>query len=404
MSMRIHDVEAIRIREPAWPELKEWCTGPLDTLFDLGRQLREQPVGLFNAPVGMRADSTFYVIVRVRTDNGLEGLGGIGLGSEAMARFIENQLRPLVLGENPFNVELLWEKMYRSTVNIGRKGFVLEAISGIDIALWDIMGKATNQPVYNLLGGRTRERIRAYASRLYAMRDLDQLAELARGYVSAGFTAVKMRFGYGPEDGRAGMRQNEALVRTVREAIGPDVELMADAYMGWTANYAIEMIRRLEDYDLAWVEEPLLPDDPDGYARIRASVRTPIAGGEHEFTRWGFKALIEKGAVDIAQPDVNRVGGITEARKIWALASAHHLPVVPHSGNFHNLHLIMAHLNSPLAEYFPPDVRDGDTFFSELFVGEPVAKDGYITLSERPGLGVELNPALLEEFQVHPKD
>lgn len=398
--MRISDIKTIRVRAPEWPEVKEWCTNPLDNLFETGLILREQAMGLFNAPKELRSDQVLYVIVQVSTDEGLEGIGGIGLGSDAVARLVENQLRPLVLGESPFNVELLWEKMFRATVNIGRKGLVLEAISGIDIALWDIMGKATGQPVHNLLGGQTRERIRAYASRLYPVEDLEFLAEAARRYAAAGFTAMKMRFGYGPADGRAGMRQNEILVQTVREAIGPDIELMADAYMGWTTNYAIEMIRRLADYDLAWVEEPLLPDDLDGYARIRSAVRTPIATGEHEFTRWGFKELILKGAADILQPDVNRVGGITEARKIWALASAHNLPVVPHSGNFHNLPLIMAHTNSPLAEYFPGDIRDGDTFFSELFTGEPVADAGYLTLSDKPGLGVELNPAIIDEFQL----
>ena len=398
--MRISEVKAIRIQAPEWPEVKEWCTNPLDNLFETGLKLREQSMGLFNAPKELRGDQVLYVVVQVSTDEGLQGIGGIGLGSEAVARLVENQIQPLVLGESPFNVELLWEKMFRATVNIGRKGLVLEAISGIDIALWDIMGKATGQPVYNLLGGRTRERIRAYASRLYPVEDLEMLAEAARQYAAAGFTAMKMRFGYGPADGRAGMRQNEALVRTVREAIGPDIELMADAYMGWTTTYAIEMIRRLVDYDLAWVEEPLLPDDLDGYARIRAAVQTPIATGEHEFTRWGFKELIQKGAADILQPDVNRVGGITEAHKIWALASAHNLPVVPHSGNFHNLPLIMAHLNSPLAEYFPGDIRDGDTFFSELFLGEPVAEGGYLTLSDKPGLGVVLNPAIIDEFQI----
>jgi len=398
--MRISDIQVIRIRTPQWPDVEEWCTNPLDNLFETGLKLREQSMGLFNAPKELRSDEVFYVIVQLRTDDGLEGIGGIGLGSEAVARLVEHHLGPLVLGHSPFDVELLWEKMFRSTVNIGRKGLVLEAISGIDIALWDIMGKATGQPVYNLLGGRTRDRIRAYASRLYPVKDLALLADSANRYAAAGFTAMKMRFGYGPADGRAGMRGNEELVRTVREAIGPDIELMADAYMGWTTTYAIEMIRRLAEYELAWVEEPLLPDDLDGYARIRAAVQTPIATGEHEFTRWGFKELIQKGAADIIQPDVNRVGGITEARKIWALASAHNLPVVPHSGNFHNLHLIMAHINSPLAEYFPPEMRDGDTFFSEFFNGEPVAESGYLTLSDQPGLGIQLNPAIIDEFQI----
>ena len=398
--MRIADVEVIRIREPQWPEFKWWITSPMDALFEERDLFRKRPFGLFNSPAGIRTDPVFIVIVRVRTDDGVYGLGGIGLGSEAVAQVIEHQLKPLVLGENPFNVEFLWDKMFRSTVNVGRRGLVLESISGIDIALWDIMGKVTGQPVYNLLGGRTRSRIRCYASGVYAQEDLEAVQSLICKYLEMGFTAFKMRFGYGPQDGRAGMRKNYELVRTFRETIGPDVDLMGDAYMGWNTLYAIEMLRMIEEFQLTWIEEPILPDDLDGYAQIRVRTRTPIAAGEHEFTRWGFKLLIEKGAVDYLQPDANRVGGVTEARKIWALAAAHDMPVVPHMHNYHNLHLIMAHMNSPLAEYLGGHGRDGDTFFSELFVGEAVPENGYIILSDRPGMGVELNEAVVEEFRI----
>ncbi len=398
--MRISRVEALRIRQPEFETFPWWCTSPLDLLYDEGKKGRERGAGLFNVPIDLRRDQVFHVIVRVTTDDGLTGLGAIGLGSQAMADAVERLLAPLVLGRNPFDVELMWELMYRSTINVGRKGLMLEAISGIDIALWDILGKATRQPVYNLLGGRTRERIRAYASALYADEDLDRLASTARSFVARGFTAVKMRFGYGPLDGRPGMRKNAELVRVVRQAIGDDVDLMADAYMGWTTQYAIEMIRMLEDAHLAWVEEPISPDDLDGYARIRASTRTAIAGGEHEFTRYGFKELITRGCVDYVQLDVNRVGGVTEARKVWALAAAHSLPVVPHSQNYHNQHLIMSHVNSPLSEYLPPDFRDGDTFLSELFIGDAVARDGHITLSSEPGMGVALNEPAIADYLI----
>jgi L-alanine-DL-glutamate epimerase-like enolase superfamily enzyme len=305
-------------------------------------------------------------------------------------------LAPILLGQNPFDVELLWEQMFRSTMNYGRKGVALEAISAVDIAIWDLMGKTTGQPVYNLLGGKTRDRIQVYASRLYAHRDLDLLAGQATHFVRQGFRAMKQRFGYGPRDGLEGMRRNLDLVRAVREAIGPDVELMADAYMGWDVPYAIRMIRMLEDagLNLKWVEEPLIPDDIDGYARVRRAVSTPISGGEHEFTRYGFRQLIDAEAVDILQPDVNRVGGITEARKIWALAAANNLSVIPHAGQMHNYHVVMSHLNSPMAEYFPPaeegGALDDDTLFWELFEGEPRAECGFIQLSGAPGLGLEL--------------
>ena len=397
--MRIAKVDAIRIREPEWSPPIWWSTTPTDVLFDLGREMREMAVGLYNAPIEMRKDKVTVVIVKVTTDDGIEGLGGIALGSEAMAQVVENILGPLVIGSSPFDVELLWEKMYRSTINIGRKGLVLEAISGIDIALWDIMGKATRQPVYNLLGGKTRGKLRAYASSLYAMNKPERLAEIAAGYSKDGFTAMKMRFGYGPGDGRSGMKKNLELVKVVREAIGDDIDLMADAYMGWTAQYAIEMLRMLEPYHLTWVEEPVIPDDIEGYARIKREGGVAIAGGEHEFTRWGFRELIERRAVDYVQLDVNRVGGLTEARKIVALAQAFNLPVVPHAHNYHNLHLVMASANMPLAEFFPHPERDGDTFFSELFHGEPTVVNGEIALSDQPGFGVSLNDEVVGRYR-----
>jgi L-alanine-DL-glutamate epimerase-like enolase superfamily enzyme len=287
--------------------------------------------------------------------------------------------------------------MFRSTINYGRKGVVLEAISAIDIAIWDILGKATGQPVYNLLGGRTRERIPVYASRLYAHRDLDWLAAQADTFCKRGFRGMKQRFGYGPRDGLEGMRRNVELVRAVRNAVGPDIELMADAYMGWDVAYSIRMIAILEDagLNLKWIEEPLIPDDIEGYVRIRRAVRTPISAGEHEFTRYGYRELIRREAVDILQPDVNRMGGITEARKVWAMAAAYDIPVIPHAGQMHNYHLVMANLNSPMAEYFPaPDeggALDDDTLFWQLFDGEPRAEDGHVRLPARPGLGLTLN-------------
>ena len=401
--MQIADVEAIRIAAPDWPPQEGWTTSPMDALYDDAARFRERPMGRYNGLVDVRTDPVFVVIVRVTTDDGLTGLGGVALGSEPLALVVERHLRPLVLGASPFDTELLWERMYRGTVNIGRKGLVVEAISGIDIALWDIVGKATGQPVYNLLGGRTRSRVRAYCSAGHTSGSIEAMAENARRRRDEqGFTAFKMWFGYGPRDGRAGMRRNVECVRALRDALGPDTDLMADAYMGWNVPYSIEMIRQLEEFELAWVEEPVMPDDVAGYARIRAAVRTPIAGGEHEFTRWGFRALIEAGAVDILQPDVNRVGGITEARKIWALAQAYDLPVVPHSHNFHNQHLILAHLNSPLSEFFPDDYLDGDTFFSSLFVGEVRVEDGHIALEDRPGLGIELNEDVVARHRIEP--
>lgn len=399
--MRISDVEAIPLQCPVGAceaADGEFLVTPLHALPNTPEILGEGFVGLRSGPVNA-------VIVRVTTDDGITGLGSVGVGSGAAVYIVEQHLQSILVGQNPFDVELLWETMFRSTLNYGRKGVVLEAISAIDIALWDIMGKALGQPVYNLLGGKTRDKIRVYASRLYAEEDLDALARKAEGFVKRGFTALKQRFGYGPQDGIAGMRKNVALVRAVRDAVGVDVALMADAYMGWNVSYAVKMIRMLEDagVNLDWVEEPLVPDDIDGYARIRRSVRTPISAGEHEFTRYGYRELIQREAVDILQPDVNRVGGITEARKVWAMAAANNLVVIPHSGQLHNYHLVMASLNSPMAEYFPGPAEgaplDDDTLFWELFDGEPTAVDGAVALSGEPGLGLRLRDERIRQWK-----
>ena len=374
---------------------------------------RSGPPAHFEQPPRLTPSSVFYearhrdqngnqrvgeLIVEVETDDGHVGLGNVGAARGNVLYMIEQHLKPILIGESPFDVELLWERMYRQTVKFGRKGAAVEAISGVDLALWDIMGKATGQPVYNLLGGRTRDRIRLYASRLYPSENFDQVAQEAASYVGQGFTAMKLRFGHGPRSGNAGMRRNLDLLGAVRAAIGPDIDLAADVHMGWDVPYSIRMIRQIEDagHDLAWVEEPVMPDDIDGYAAIAAAVDTPIAGGEHEFTRFGFKDLIERRAVDIVQLDVNRAGGITEAIKIWALAAAHNLQVIPHAGQLHNYHLIMAKMNSPMAEYFPPPsgACDSNDIFWKIFDGEPIAEAGHIRLADTPGLGLTLKPGI----------
>ena len=386
----------------------------------LGSQGDPPAKGVGNVLV--RPTSTFYepqtgrgpgrppiesLVVQVTTDDGITGLGSAGAALGHARYTIDHHLRHIVLGADPWDTEALWERMFRESINYGRTGMAIEAISAIDIAIWDILGKAAGVPVYKLLGGRTRERIQVYASRLYATEDLDALAAEAQAFLDQGFTMVKQRFGYGPRQGLAGMRRNVELVRTVREVVGPDVELAADAYMGWDLRYAIRMVRMLEDegLDLAWVEEPLMPDDHDGYAQLRAAVGTPISGGEHEFTRYGFKELIERGCVDILQPDVNRCGGITEARKIWAMAAAHDLPVIPHAGQMHNHHLVMAHMNSPFAEYFPPPdpgmPPDPNETFWRVFRGDPVARDGHVTLRDDvPGLGLELDEETIARYRL----
>ena len=309
-------------------------------------------------------------------------------------------LKSLVVGQDPFATETIWERMYRGTIALGR-GTASQAISLVDIALWDAKGKALGMPVYRLLGGPTDPRIRAYASRLYGP-NIDALQKEAAGYVQEGFTAMKQRFAYGPAAGIQGMRKNRDLVKAVRGAIGPDVELMVDCCRSFDAIYAIKMIRMVEEFDLSFVEEPVLPHDIPGYARVRNAVGVPISGGEHEYLRFGFREWLEKGAADIIQPDVNRAGGFTEVAKISAMASTWGVPVIPHGGQMHNYHFIASDTNAPLAEYFPPseDGRDGNAAYWRIVRGEPVARGGYIELQERPGLGLELNQEAIDRFRV----
>jgi L-rhamnonate dehydratase len=275
------------------------------------------------------------------------------------------------------------------------------AISAVDIALWDLLGKSAKQPVYRLLGGRTKQRIPVYASRLYSV-PLGELAAEAKRYKNEGYKAMKLRFGWGPTDGAAGMQRNVELVRTVRETVGDGIDVMADAYMGWTLDYAKRMLPLLEPFHLRWLEEAVIPDDIRGYAELKAYGRVPIAGGEHEFALYGFRDLLEARAVDYIQFDTNRVGGISQARKIAALAEAHSVPVIPHAGQMHNFHVVMASLNSPMAEYFPiVDVEVGNELFWYIFRGEPKAKDGFIDLDENvPGLGLTVIEEALKQFDV----
>ncbi len=365
-----------------------FCTNPMDLV-----TFREASMGNF-AFHG-------WVLVEIFTDSGLVGLGNDALAPPVTKALIDTYLKPMLIGADPWNIEYLWQQMYRRTIAFGRKGVALTAISAVDIALWDILGKDAKQPVFRLLGGRTKERIPVYASRLYAM-PLDELRVEARKYKDEGYGAMKLRFGWGPLDGAAGMQKNIALVRTVREVIGDGVDLMADAYMGWTLDYAKRMLPLLEPFGLRWLEEPVIPDDTRGYAELKRQMRIPIAGGEHEFTVFGFRELLEAGALDYIQFDTNRVGGISQARKICALAESFQVPVVPHAGQMHNYHVVMASLNSPIAEFFPKvDVEVGNELFWYIFDGEPVPVEGSIDLDDKtPGLGLTVNEESLQRFRV----
>ena len=388
--MNIKDIRTrvVRWRGKTVPLPPHFCTNPMDLL-----QLPEASMQTFMFHG--------WLVVEVFTDDGLVGIGNAALAPQVTKQVIDLYLKPLLIGRNPWDIEFLWQTMYRKTMAFGRKGIGMVAISAIDIALWDILGKSAKQPVYRLLGGRTKPRIPVYASRLYSV-ELSELEAEAKRYKKEGYKAMKLRFGWGPADGAAGMQRNLDLVRTVREAVGDGVDVMADAYMGWTLDYAKRMLPLLEPFHLRWLEEPVIPDDVHGYAELKSYGRVPIAGGEHEFTVYGFRDLLEARALDYIQFDTNRVGGITQARKIAALAEAYSAPVIPHAGQMHNYHVVMASLNSPMAEYFPVvDVEVGNELFWYIFDGEPRAKDGFVDLDENvPGLGLTINETALEKFEV----
>lgn len=342
-----------------------------------------------------------WTVVEVETDDGIVGIGNVALAPRIAKQIIDLYLAPLVIGADPFDYEYLWQRMYRSTLAWGRKGIGMAAISAIDIAIWDIMGKATGRPVFKLLGGRTKKSIPCYASKLYRS-DLDDMQREAQSYLDQGFQAMKMRFGYGPKDGTAGVRKNLDSVRAVREVIGDDVDLMLECYMGWNLEYAKRILPKLEEFQPRWLEEPVIADDIQGYAELNAMTTIPISGGEHEFTHFGFRDLLEARAVSVIQYDTNRVGGITAAHKINSLAEAYQVPVIPHAGQMHNYHLTMSTLASPMSEYFPVfDVEIGNELFYYIFEGDPAPVDGHIQLSDSvPGLGLTLSDKHLDQFVI----
>jgi L-rhamnonate dehydratase len=369
---KITSIEAL-----AFPTAASWL---IDTV--IANPMSEYPQYRDKRSSWMRKMTT--VIVRVRVASGSYGLGWVGGGKSAPASLIEDVFRDLLVGENPFDIEVLWERMYRASIPYGRKGVAIEAISGIDTALWDLLGKITGQPVYNLLGGKTKDKLRVYAT-----------GNAVESHLQRGFRDVKLAMIHGPADGPEGMEKNEQLVRETRERIGADGEIMLDCYMGWNETYTLEMAKRLQQYRIRWIEEPLMPQHYDGYRRLRELINPMgilITGGEHEFTRYGFREILEKQAVDLLQPDIGRAGGVSEVKKICTLASVYGIPVILHGSGAPAYHVAVSTPNCPASEYIDMYAGGGTAFFS----GEPQPKNGCIELSEAPGFGYELNEELLQ--------
>src|SRR5688572_24771290 len=342
-----------------------------------------------------------WLVVEIETDQGHTGIGNAGLCPDVTKKIIDTKLASLLVNENPLNTEYLYEKMYRSSVAYGRKGAVIAAISALDIALWDIKGKAMNQPVFMLMGGRTKEHIETYYSRLYT-RNLDSLQAEAAHYKAQGFSGMKLRCGYPLTEGMAGMKKNVEMVRLVRETVGDKVDIMLEAYMGFNFPYAKQFLRELEPYNLRWAEELLLPDEIHLFSKLRQHTDIPLSGGEHEYARYGFHDLIMAEALDIFQFDTNRVGGFTEAQKICNMALMHGVEVIPHGGQMHNLHVVMSSFASPMAEYFPQtEIEVGNEMFWYIFDGEAIAENGHLQLDDnRPGVGLTLKTRGLENFDI----
>ena len=327
------------------------------------------------------------VLVRVTTDDGIEGIGGTA--PAAAQPIVEEHFRHLLIGRDPFDIERLWDQMFRASLPYGRKGLPIMALSALDIALWDIVGKATGQPVWRLLGGATKDAIPVYSTG----NDVGFFKRL-------GFQAFKLAMPHGPADGWDGMKRNVELVERSREIVGPDGEIMLDCYMAWNIDYTLRMVRMLEPLRIRWIEECLPPDDYEGYAELTAKSPIPVATGEHEYTRWGYKELIARRCCHVLQPDLAWVGGISEARKIAAMASAWGLDVIPHAGGLHpwGLHLIMSQVNCPMAEWVVignPGEEDPIRPLFPFFDGASIPVDGTIRPSDAPGIGVSLKEGWL---------
>ncbi|MCQ6561065.1 enolase C-terminal domain-like protein [Paenibacillus mendelii] len=320
------------------------------------------------------------IIVLVETDEGITGIGE-STGGMAGAAIIKEHFSKFLIGQSPFAVERHWDVMFRVALPYGRKGIPVMAMSAVDLALWDLCAKARNEPLYRLLGGPVKERVQAYVTG----NDFDKTKE-------RGFLGQKLAMPYGPASGEEGMRKNVDLVRQARETLGPDKEIMLDCYMAWNVDYTVRMSERLAPYRVKWIEESLPPDDYEGYGELNRKVtHSAIATGEHEYTRYGFQQLLQVRGAEILQPDICWCGGITEAKKISAMASAMHIPVIPHAGGLQPwaLHLIFADSNIPFAEFAYINGADRDNY-DPILEGIPAPRDGWFSLPEGIGAGIRL--------------
>ena len=373
--MRITDVEAIVLRQPAVDE--SIADGSQDDL-----------------------------VILVHTDEGVTGIGEVDSAPEAVRALVRSpgshaiaaSLHELLVGEDPLEIERLWERMYRGLIYVGRRGIAVHAISGVDIALWDLRGKVEGKPVCELIGTPVRDRVRAYASRLMPETEAET-SEAVAELREQGFTAVKL--GWGPL-GRDPDHDVRLAAAARAAADGADVLIDAGHGYGADAATAIRVARQLEELGVYWLEEPFLPDELDAYAELADAVEIRVAAGEGDATRWGFRELIERGHVDVAQPDVTRCGGISELLRIGELARARGVETVPHAWKSGIIKAASLHLNAVLPDATFQEYCVAETpINTELTVQRlPLEADGCVAVPAGPGLGVDLDPDVVERFRV----
>jgi len=327
------------------------------------------------------------LVVEIEASDGTVGFA-VTTGGEIGAFVVEKHLARFLEGQRVTDIEKMWDQMYFATLYYGRKGVVINAISGVDLALWDLLAKVRKEPVHQLLGGPVRDELMFYAT--------GARPDLAK---EMGFIGGKMPLQHGPAEGEAGLHKNIAKLADMRQRVGPDFWLMYDCWMSLDLNYATRLALAAQAYGLKWIEEALPPDDYWGYAELRRQVPRGmlVTTGEHEATRWGFRLLLEMGCCDLIQPDVGWCGGLTELIKISALADAHSTMVVPHGSSVYSYHFVVTRHNSPFAEFLmmAPQADKVVPMFTPLLLDEPVPQQGRLKASalDQPGFGVRLNPA-----------
>lgn len=326
------------------------------------------------------------LVVEIEADDGTVGFA-VTTAGEPGAWIVEKHLARFIEGQVVTEIEKMWDQMYLSTLFYGRKGLVINVISAVDLALYDLLGRIRSEPVHQLLGGAVRDELVFYATGARP----DKAKEL-------GFIGGKMPLQHAPAEGAEGMRANLATLAGMRDKVGDDFWLMFDCWMSLDLNYATKLAHAAADYDLKWIEEALPPDDYWGYRDLRRAAPTGmlVTTGEHEATRHGFRLLLEMGCADILQPDVGWCGGITELIKISAMADAYGVPVVPHGSSVYSYHFVVTRHNSPFSEFLmmAPQADEVVPMFHPLLVGEPVPVNGRMVVPDTPGFGVELNPEI----------